>query len=104
MGNASGYVGSFGTIPGGGYFQNRPLYWNIINQPANIDFKTYRNWQTDPFANPNGYFNAYYGNPWWQIDQSRFKENQSDILGTLIPRPETNQLAGIELSGQHCEG
>jgi TonB-linked SusC/RagA family outer membrane protein len=77
------YVGSFGQNTGGGYFQNRPLYWNIINQPANIDFKTYRNWQTDPFANPNGYFNAYYGNPWWQIDQSRFKENQSDILGTL---------------------
>jgi TonB-linked SusC/RagA family outer membrane protein len=77
------YVGSFGQNTGGGYFQNRPLYWNIINQPANIDFKTYRNWQTDPFASPNGYFNAYYGNAWWQIDQSRFKESQSDLLGTL---------------------
>ncbi len=77
------YVGSYGPTSGGGYFQNRPLYWNIINQPANIDFKSYRNWQTDPFANPNGYFNAYYGNPWWQIDQSRMVENQSDLLGTL---------------------
>jgi TonB-linked SusC/RagA family outer membrane protein len=77
------YVGSYGTATGGGYFQNRPLYWNIINQPANINFQSYKNWQTDPFANPNGYFNAYYGNPWWQIDQSRFNENQSDILGSL---------------------
>jgi TonB-linked SusC/RagA family outer membrane protein len=77
------YVGSYGTATGGGYFQNRPLYWNIINQPANINFQSYKNWQTNPFANPNGYFNAYYGNPWWQIDQSRFNENQSDILGSL---------------------
>ena len=76
-------VGSFGTASGGSYFQNRPLYWNIINQPANINFQKYKNWQTDPFANPNGYFNAYYGNPWWQIDQSRTDETQTDLLGTL---------------------
>jgi len=75
------YIG--GYAGGGSYFQNRPLYWNIINQPANINFKTYRNWQTDPFASPNGYFNAYYGNSWWQIDQSRLVENQTDLLGTL---------------------
>ena len=59
------------------------MYWNIINQPANINFQNYKNWQTDPFANPNGYFNAYYGNPWWQIDQSRTNEKQTDLLGTL---------------------
>ena len=76
-------IGSFGTATGGSYFQNRPLYWNIINQPANINFQNYKNWQTDPFANPNGYFNAYYGNPWWQIDQSRTNEKQTDLLGTL---------------------
>jgi len=76
-------IGSFGAATGGSYFQNRPLYWNIINQPANINFQNYKNWQTDPFANPNGYFNAYYGNPWWQIDQSRTNETQTDLLGTL---------------------
>jgi TonB-linked SusC/RagA family outer membrane protein len=76
-------IGSFGANTGGSYFQNRPVYWNIINQPANINFQSYKNWQTDPFANPNGYFNAYYGNPWWQIDQSRTKESQTDLLGTL---------------------
>ncbi len=72
-----------GYVGGGSYFQNRPLYWNIINQPADINFQTYRNWQTNPFANPNGYFNAYYGNPWWQVDESRLVENQTDLLGSL---------------------
>jgi TonB-dependent SusC/RagA subfamily outer membrane receptor len=81
----SGYNSTqFGGFAGGGsYFQNRPLYWNIINQPADVNLKNYKNWQTDPFANPNGYFNAYYGNPWWQIDESRLNENQTDLLGTL---------------------
>ncbi len=79
-----GTTGSFGGYPGGGsYFQNRAVYWEIINQPADVNIKNYRNWQTNPFATPDGYFNAYYGNPWWQIDQSRLDERQSDILGNL---------------------
>ncbi|MFL5788246.1 MAG: SusC/RagA family TonB-linked outer membrane protein [Flavisolibacter sp.] len=73
----------FGGSTGGSYFQSRPVYWTVINTPANIDLRDYRNWQTDPFANPNGYFNAYYGNPWWQIDQSRLDEKNSDLLGNL---------------------
>lgn len=73
----TGYAG------GGGYFQNRPLYWDIINQPADVDLRRYKDWQTDPFASPDGYFNAYYGNPWWQIDQTRLDEKTTNILGSL---------------------
>ncbi len=79
-----GTTGSFGGYAGGGsYFQNRAVYWDIINQPADVNLKNYRNWQTDPFASPDGYFNAYYGNPWWQIDESRLDERQSDLLGNI---------------------
>ncbi|HVX50711.1 MAG TPA: SusC/RagA family TonB-linked outer membrane protein [Chitinophagaceae bacterium] len=73
----TGYAG------GGSYFQNRPLYWTIINQPADVDLRDYKNWRTDPFASPDGYFNAYYGNPWWQIDQTRLDEKTINILGSL---------------------
>jgi len=86
----SGVPFSWGTTPytggyagGGSYFQNRPLYFTIINSPADVNLKNYQNWQTDPFANPNGYFNAYYGNPWWQIDQDRLDEKSNDLLATL---------------------
>ncbi len=72
-----------GGYPGGGsYFQSRPVYWTVINTPANIDLREFRNWQTDPFASPDGYFNAYYGNPWWQIDQTRLDERSSVLIGT----------------------
>ena len=77
----SPYIG--GYAGGGSYFQNRPLYWNIINQPADVNLRNYRNWKTDPFASPDGYFNAYYGNPWWQIDQSRLDEKSNDIIASL---------------------
>ncbi len=77
----SGFGGGF--TGGGSYFQNRPVYWQIINQPAIIDFKRYRNWQTDPFSSPDGYFNAYYGNVWWQIDQTRLDEKSNDLIGNV---------------------
>ena len=68
---------------GGSYYQNRAVYWTILNTPANIDLNDYKNWRTDPFANPNGYFNAYYGNPWWQIDESRFDSKRNTLLGNV---------------------
>ncbi len=68
---------------GGSYFQNRAVYWTVLNTPPNIDLRDYRNWQTDNFANPNGYFNAYYGNPWWQIDQSRFDSKRNTVIGNI---------------------
>ncbi|MBA2250778.1 MAG: TonB-dependent receptor plug domain-containing protein, partial [Chitinophagaceae bacterium] len=77
-----GVNGSTGTF-GGSYFQNRAVYWTVINTPPNVDLRDYRNWRTDPFANPNGYFNAYYGNPYWQIDASRLDQRRNDLLGSV---------------------
>lgn len=77
LGGGGGYNG------GGSYFQSRPLYWTIINQPADVDLRKYRDWQHNPFASPDGYFNAYYGNPWWQIDQTRLDEQSNDILANV---------------------
>ncbi|MDQ6903267.1 MAG: SusC/RagA family TonB-linked outer membrane protein, partial [Bacteroidota bacterium] len=68
---------------GGSYYQNRAVYWTLLNTPASVDLRDYRNWRTDPFANPNGYFNAYYGNPWWQIDESRFDSKRNTLLGNI---------------------
>ena len=70
------------SASGGSYFQGRPVYWTVINTPSFVDLRDFRNWQTDPFANPNGYFNAYYGNPWWQIDETRLDEKNNDLIGS----------------------
>ena len=94
-GVGGGYTG------GGSYFQSRPLYWTIINQPALVDLRDYRNWQSNPYANPDGFYNAYYGNPWWQIDQTRLDERNNDLIAafSLGVKPlswlDINYKAGI---------
>lgn len=75
-------VGTGNQIGGGSYFQGRPVYYTVISQPASTDLREYRNWQTDPFASPDGFYNAYYGNPWWQIDQTRLDERTATLLGS----------------------
>ena len=70
-------------VTGGSYFQDRPVYWTVINAPQHVDLRDYRDWQNDPFANPNGYFNAYYGNPWWQIDESRRVTRNNTLLSNV---------------------
>ena len=68
---------------GGSYFQDRPVYWTVINSPQHVDLRQFRNWRTDPFANPDGYFNAYYGNPWWQIDEARNVDKRNWFIGNV---------------------
>lgn len=78
-----GAFGVNGSTFGGSYFQNRAVYWTVLNTPAHVDLREYNDWRTNPFSNPNGYFNAYYGNPWWQIDASRFDTKRNTIIGNL---------------------
>src|SRR5690606_28650162 len=38
---------------------------------------------TDPYANPNGYFNEYYDNPYWSIDNWRQDTKNEYFQGNL---------------------
>ncbi|WP_257667700.1 SusC/RagA family TonB-linked outer membrane protein [Parapedobacter tibetensis] len=51
--------------------QTGSMYTNIMMTPAHIQLTDYRNWETDPFANPNGYYNEYYDNPYFTLDNWR---------------------------------
>ena len=69
---------------GGEYFQGRPVYWNVLNTPAEVDLTNYKDIVNNKFANPNGYFNAYYPNPYWQINNSRNLTRAENVLGSAI--------------------
>jgi TonB-linked SusC/RagA family outer membrane protein len=69
---------------GGEYFQQRPVYWNILNTPAQVDLTAYKDLTNNKFANPNGYFNAYYPNPYWQIENSRNITRRENVLGSAL--------------------
>jgi TonB-linked SusC/RagA family outer membrane protein len=69
-----------GTEP----FQQRPVYWNVLNTPAEVPLSQYKDVDNNKFANHNGYFNAYYPNPYWQLKYSRYKTLRDNFLGSAL--------------------
>lgn len=69
-----------GTEP----FQGRPVYWNVLNTPAEIDLLKYKDVDNNKFAAPNGYFNAYYPNPYYQLKYSRYQTYKDNLLGSAL--------------------
>ena len=63
--------------------QDRTLYWFILNQSANIPINQYRNWQTDLYASPDGYYNGYYQNPYYMVDTSRDTDKTNRLTGNF---------------------
>ena len=63
--------------------QDRPLYWFILNTANNIPLESYKDWRNDLYSSPDGYYNGYYENPWWALDNNR-NNNQSTRLTANI--------------------
>jgi len=58
-------------------------YWNLINTPMQIPVTNYKNWQSDYFSSPDGYYNDYYSNPYWAIDNFRRVGRSDNLLGNV---------------------
>lgn len=78
-----GYTQSNISTYGNEFFQGRPLFYNIINQPAHLNLKDFRDVDNNPYAGVNGFINAYYPNPWWQIYHTRNTRRQDDVISSL---------------------
>lgn len=73
------------------YLQNRynvtsaesTVYDQFLNMPGNIPITKFKNWQTDEFANPNGYYNPWYANPYFTIANNRALTNNDYVTGSL---------------------
>ena len=57
------------------------IYNYLLNAPGNAPLTNYSDWRNDPFANPNGYFNAYYNNPYFMADNYRKKSRNDYFIG-----------------------
>lgn len=79
-----GYTQTNTNVAGGEFFQNRPVYWNLMNTPPEVPIDKYKDVDNNKFANINGYFNAYYPNPYWQTIHSRQKTRRDDMLGSAM--------------------
>ncbi len=68
---------------GGDMNQDRGVYWNVLNTPPEVPITKYKDIVNNPFAQLDGYFNAYYPNPYWQIAHSRQNQRRNDVLGSV---------------------
>ena len=72
-------------LENGDFSQNRPVYWNVLNQQAHAPINSAPlNDINSPYGDVNGYYNAYYPNPYWQItgDNSRAVTNRYSVQGS----------------------
>lgn len=61
-------------------------YNDVLMSPAQVDITKYSNWQGNPesnFANPNGYYNAYYDNPYFTLENNRSETKNTYFQGTM---------------------
>ncbi len=59
------------------------VYWNLINTPQEIPITRFKNWRTDYWSSPDGYFNDYYSNPYFMVDNFRAVGRSEDIFGNF---------------------
>lgn len=59
------------------------FYNDIINTASHIPIDQLRDWRTNIFANPNGYFNDYYNNPYFNEETNRQRYKDANIQGNF---------------------
>jgi len=75
--------------------QTGSMYANMLNMPSNVDITKYKNWQTDKFANPNGYYNPWYQNPYFTADN--YRSNQRNDYLTANIELKITPLSGLDI-------
>ncbi|MBN8674829.1 MAG: SusC/RagA family TonB-linked outer membrane protein [Chitinophagales bacterium] len=77
--------GNYDVTAGSSFGNGRDftVYWNLINSPMQIPHTRFKDWRNDYFSSPDGYFNDYYSNPYWAIDNFRNVGRSEDIFGNV---------------------
>lgn len=71
---------------------NRPsanVFDQVLETPGQIPLTDMKDWRNNKYANPNGFYNAYYNNPYFLLDNSRTLTRNDYFVGnaSAIYRP-----------------
>jgi TonB-linked SusC/RagA family outer membrane protein len=59
------------------------FYNESINQAAHIPLSDMRDWKTNKFASPNAFYNDYFTNPYFRLDNDRTKYQDANFNGNV---------------------
>ncbi|ANI89927.1 hypothetical protein A9P82_11890 [Arachidicoccus ginsenosidimutans] len=73
------------------YLQNRynvssatsSVYTDFLNMPPDVPITLFKDWQTNEYANPNGYYNPWYANPYFVLANNRSITRNDYLTGSL---------------------
>lgn len=78
--------------------QTASMYANMLNMPSNVDITKYKNWRTDKFANPNGYYNPWYQNPYFTADNYRSLQRNDYLIANV--EVKYTPFSGLDLTAR----
>jgi TonB-linked SusC/RagA family outer membrane protein len=58
-------------------------YENVLMSPAQVDITKYKDYENNPFANLNGYYNEYYDNPYFTLGNNRAVTKNNYFQGSF---------------------
>ncbi|RZK53183.1 MAG: SusC/RagA family TonB-linked outer membrane protein, partial [Pedobacter sp.] len=72
------------------YVQNRydlgdsgTAFNNVLMSPGQIPLTRYKNWRTDKFSTPDGFYNEYYDSPYFTLGNSRTLTRNDYLTGNV---------------------
>ncbi|PZR20293.1 MAG: SusC/RagA family TonB-linked outer membrane protein [Flavobacterium psychrophilum] len=63
--------------------QTGAIYSNLLNMPSNVDITAYKDWRTNKFATPNGFYNPWYDNPYYTAETNRQLTKNNYLTGNV---------------------
>lgn len=63
--------------------QTSTIYAELMQTPASIQVTNYQNWKTDKFSTPDGYYNPFYRNPYFLLDNYRQYTRNDYLTGSF---------------------
>jgi TonB-linked SusC/RagA family outer membrane protein len=59
------------------------FYFDVLNTAAHVPLSDLKDWRNNKFANPNGYYNDYYNNPYFNADNNRQTYSNQNLNGSF---------------------
>jgi TonB-dependent SusC/RagA subfamily outer membrane receptor len=63
--------------------QTPTIYAELMQTPAQIQITKYQDWQNDKYSTPSGYYNPFYRNPYFLLDNYRQYTRNDYLTGSI---------------------
>lgn len=78
--------------------QTGAAFNDLLMTHGQIQITKYKDWRNNPYANPNGYYNEYFDNPYFTLDNNREDTRNNYLQGNI--EVKWNPIAPLTFTGR----